>query len=64
MNETPEPTEAEIDAVLAEFEGDPRAAIRALLYDLAADRALTVSLGYVRGRGMSMPDRQAGQSNR
>lgn len=62
MTEASEPTEAEVDAVLAEFEGDARAAIRALLHDLAAlaaDRALTVSHGYVRGRGMSMPKKQA-----
>lgn len=43
---------AEIDAVLAEFEGDARKALAALLHDLealAADRASTVSFGYVRG---------------
>lgn len=53
MVKSAEPTEAEIDAVVAEFGGDLRAAIRALLHDLAVlalDRALTVSRGYVRGR--------------
>lgn len=46
------PTEAEVDAVPDEFGGDPRAAIRALLHDiavLAADYAADVSHGYVRG---------------
>lgn len=55
MDESGEPTDAEVDVVIAEFGGDPRAAIRALLHDLAAlalDRALTVSRGYVRGRGL------------
>ena len=53
MDESDEPTDAEVEATIAEFGGDPRAAIRALLHDLAAlalDRALTVSRGYVRGR--------------
>ena len=52
MTEAPERTEAEVDSVLAEFESDVRAAIRALLHDLAvlaADRARTVSHGYLRG---------------
>jgi hypothetical protein len=41
----------EIDAILAEFDGDPRAAIRALLHDLAtlASEA-AVSRGFVRRR--------------
>ncbi|WP_439496832.1 hypothetical protein [Bosea sp. (in: a-proteobacteria)] len=46
-------TEAEIDAVIYEFKGDPRAAIRALLHDLkmlAEDHAATVSKGYVKGQ--------------
>lgn len=46
------PTEADIDAVLEEFGGDPRAAVRALLADLAtlaSDFEATVSHGYVRG---------------
>ena len=41
-----------MDAVLAEFEGDARAAIRALLDDidtLARDHVATVSLGFERG---------------
>lgn len=48
------PREADIDAVLAEFGGDARAAIRALLVDidaLARDYARDVSVGYVRGEG-------------
>ena len=54
-----ERTEAEIDAVVEEFGGDLRAAIRALLHDLAVltlDRTLTVSRGYVRGRWLTTPD--------
>ncbi|WP_296708489.1 hypothetical protein [Rhodoblastus sp.] len=46
-------TDEEIDAVIAEFEGDPRAAIRALLHDLATlavDSKAAVSRGFVRGR--------------
>ena len=45
--------EAEVDAVLAEFGGDSRRAIAALLHDiavLAADAAASTSLGYTRGR--------------
>lgn len=45
------PSEADIDAVLEEFAGDARAAIRALLHDigaLAADYDRSVSRGYVR----------------
>ena len=45
-------TEEEVDAVLEEFRGDPRAAIRALLADIATlahDHVTTVSLGFVRG---------------
>ena len=51
----PEVTDAEIDAVLAEFGGDAREAIRALLHDVAAlARGFEgqVSRGYVRGRRM------------
>ena len=46
------PAEADIDALLAEFGGDARAAIGALLHDLAmmaADCEATVSRGFVRG---------------
>ena len=46
------PSEAEVDAVLAEFGGDARATIRALLHDvaiLADDYEATVSYGFVRG---------------
>ena len=59
MGESCEPTEAEIDAVVEELGGDLRAAIRALLHDLAVlalDRALTVSRGYVRGRWLTSPE--------
>lgn len=45
--------EAEIDAVLAEFGGDARRAIGALLHDLAvlaADALASTSRGYTRGR--------------
>ncbi len=58
MSESAEPTDAEIDAVIAEFDGDLRAALRALLHDLAIlalDRALTVSRGYIRGRWLNDP---------
>ena len=53
MTEPWQPSEAEIEAVVAEFDGDLRATIRALLHDLAIlalDGALAVSRGYVRGR--------------
>lgn len=43
----------EIDALVAEFGGDPREAIRALLHDLtelAIDSEATISRGYVRGQ--------------
>ena len=56
MDDSAEPTEADIDAVVEEFGGDLREAIRALLHDiavLAADLASTVSRGYVRGRSRS-----------
>jgi hypothetical protein len=46
-------TGEEIDAVIAEFGGDPKLAIRALLHDLtkiALDSDAAVSRGYVRGR--------------
>lgn len=45
--------DAEIDAVLAEFGGDPRQAIAALLHDmtvLVRDAESIVSRGFVRGR--------------
>jgi hypothetical protein len=48
----PFPAEADIDAVLYEFKGDAREAIRALLHDLAilaVDYESSVSHGYVRG---------------
>ena len=46
------PTEEDVDAVLYEFKGDAREAIRALLSDLAAlagDYEADVSNGFVRG---------------
>ena len=46
------PADADVEAVLAEFGGDARAAIRALLRDvaiLAEDYEATVSRGFVRG---------------
>jgi hypothetical protein len=48
-----EATDAEINAVIEEFGGDPRLAIRAILHDLtqlAIDAGASVSRGYVRGR--------------
>ncbi len=48
----PPVTEDEIDEVLAEFGGDVREAIRALLHDQAAlvvDAEQAVSRGYLRG---------------
>ena len=54
MADAPEafPAETDIDDVLAEFGGDHRAAIGALLRDLAvlaSDYESTVSRGFVRG---------------
>jgi hypothetical protein len=46
-------TEADIDAVLEQFGGEPRRAIRALLEDvamLARDQTRMASRGYVKGR--------------
>lgn len=46
------PTEVDVDAVILEFKGDMREAIRGLLHDLAAlaaDYEADVSKGYVRG---------------
>lgn len=43
----------EVEAVIAEFGGDPKAAIKALLHDialLADDHTASVSWGYVRGK--------------
>lgn len=48
----PFPTDADVDAALAEFGGDARGAIRALLHDLAAlarDYESSVSRGFIRG---------------
>ncbi|POR55120.1 hypothetical protein [Bosea psychrotolerans] len=48
----PEVSEQDIDDVLAEFDGDARAAIRALLHDQAAlirDAQQAVSRGFIRG---------------
>ena len=49
----PKPMEEQIDSVLAEFEGDARAAIRALLHnrdELLRDADRAASLGFLRGR--------------
>ena len=46
------PNETDVDEVIAEFGGDPRAAVRALLSDLAVlagDFEASVSHGFVRG---------------
>ena len=54
------PTEADVNAILAEFHGDAREAIRALLHDLtvlAADYESSVSKGYVRGAIPVLPVR-------
>lgn len=51
MDHPNEPTDAEVDAIIAEFGGDVRAAIRALLHDiavLAEDFTASVSRGYIR----------------
>jgi hypothetical protein len=55
------PTEQDIDELVEEFGGDPRAAIRALLQDLATladDREASVSRGYVRGKRFGIHGRQ------
>lgn len=47
------PTDADVDAVFAEANGDAREAVRMLLLDLdalARDRNASVSRGYVYGR--------------
>ncbi len=47
-----DPTDAEVEAVLEEFGGDAREAIRALLHDIAVladDYEASVSYGFVRG---------------
>ena len=52
-NDQPAITDAEVDAVLAEFGDDAREAIRGLLHDveaLARGFEGQVSRGYVRGR--------------
>lgn len=57
-----EATEEEIDALVAEFGGDPREAIRALLHDLtklAIDSETAVSRGFVRGQLLPFRLRQA-----
>ncbi len=49
----PNPMEGKIDAVLAEFGGDARAAIGALLYnreELLRDADRAISLGFLRGK--------------
>lgn len=58
----PPVTEEEIDEVLAEFGGDARQAIRALLHDqaaLVADAEQAVSRGFLRGLFSEGARRQA-----
>ena len=46
------PSEADVDAVIYEFKGDAREAVKALLHDLAVlagDYEADVSRGFVRG---------------
>jgi hypothetical protein len=55
----------EIDALLAEFGGDPRAVIAALLHDLAVlaqDAEASTSRGYVRGRVVRLKPGRAGRA--
>lgn len=55
------PTDRDVDDVLQEFGGDARAAIRALLQDLATladDREASVSRGYVRGKRFGIQGRR------
>lgn len=62
-----EATDEEIDAVLAEFGGDARQAIRALLHDLtrlAIDAEASVSRGYVRGRLLPFQSPKASRRRR
>ena len=57
-----EATDEEIDAIIAEFGGDARLAIRALLHDLtqiALDCEAAVSRGYVRGNLLPFSLREA-----
>ena len=57
-----EATDEEIDAIIAEFGGDARLAIRALLHDLtqiALDCEAAVSRGYVRGNLLPFRLREA-----
>ena len=58
-----DPLEAEVSAVIEDFNGDPRAAIRALLveHDILEQRigrlASALSFGYVRGQtGSNRPE--------
>jgi hypothetical protein len=56
-------SQQEVDAVLAEFGGDARAAITALLHDLhmlAHDAEASTSHGYVRGRVIKLKVRPHG----
>lgn len=50
------PTEAVVDALILRARGDERAAIRALVVELAELRAAT-SLGYLRGVQPAKPER-------
>ncbi len=63
----PEPTEAQVAAVVEEFGGDLQAAVRALLHDLAvlaANFAAAVSRGYVRGETSPGADRVAARQHK
>lgn len=54
------PTDQDVDDVVEEFGGDWRAAISALLQDLATladDREASVSRGYVRGKRFGIQGR-------
>jgi hypothetical protein len=56
----------DVDDVLAEFAGDHRAAIEALLHDLEAlakDHGATVSWGYVRGHLVKLKGRRDGSAS-
>ena len=58
------PSDADVEALLYEFKGDARVAIRALLHDLAVlaeDALRQVSRGYVRGQVWTLKARRGGE---
>jgi ATP-dependent exoDNAse (exonuclease V) alpha subunit len=62
-----DPSDEEIDALVAEFKGDFRQVIRALLHDmteLARDSEAAVSRGYVRGRLLPFTARRIGNESK